>query len=92
VWLLIAHLAAPAGMGYGDVKFGVLLGLGIGVLAPVGVVLVGGLAVVLQVVVVGTRPLPAQRRGVVGCHEAPFGPALATAAILVIALIRGGGR
>ena len=32
--MLVTHLARPAGLGFGDVKFALLLGAGIGVLAP----------------------------------------------------------
>lgn len=91
-WLLIFHLVSPTGMGFGDVKFAALLGLGVGALTPIAAVLVAVVAVALQVVVVVARPLPAQRRSVVGRWEAPFGPALAVASILVVGLVaRGGG-
>jgi len=92
-WLLITHLVSPRGMGYGDVKFAVLLGLGVGVVAPFGAIVVAVAAVVVQGVVVATRPLPAQRKGLVGRRAAPFGPSLAMAAVgfvVVVTLLRGG--
>ena len=60
--LLLVHLVSPAGLGFGDVKYGALIGAGVGVATgPAAVVLVFMLAAVVQLVVVWWRPLPAQR-------------------------------
>lgn len=94
-WLLVVHLIAPTGLGFGDVKYAVLLGVGVGAIAPVGVVLVLIGSVVVHAVVMVARPLPAQRTGLVEAGVAPYGPALAVAAvgfvIVVIGLRSGGG-
>ena len=57
----MVHLASPTGFGYGDVKFGVLVGLGLGVLRPgLGIVVFVDGALV-QLAVAWCRPWPAQR-------------------------------
>lgn len=91
-WFLVIHLATPTGLGFGDVKFAVLLGLGIGVAAPGAVVLAMFLAVVIQVGICLVRPLPAQRSGLLRRREAPFGPALTSASLLVVLAVAVGGR
>jgi leader peptidase (prepilin peptidase) / N-methyltransferase len=76
---LLLHLATPAGFGFGDVKFGVLLGLGLGVVNPGLVLVVFASAAVLQLIVARSRPWPAQRKARVDRRSAPFGPSLAIA-------------
>lgn len=76
--LLVLHLAAPGGLGLGDVKLGVVLGGGLGaahpVLAPVG--LLAGILVALVARVVRRR-----------WHgPEPFAPALAAGAIVTLGL------
>lgn len=90
-WLLVVHLVSPTGLGFGDVKFAVLLGVGIGAIAPIGVVLVLVGSVVVHAVVMLVRPLPAQRCGVVDRWAAPYGPALAITAVGFVIVTVGFG-
>ena len=72
--MLSVHLARPEGLGFGDVKFGLLLGAGIGVVAVPLVLpayLVAAVAHAVVCVVVRARG-----------RLVPFGPALAGASIL----------
>jgi leader peptidase (prepilin peptidase) / N-methyltransferase len=88
----VIHVLSPAGFGYGDVKFGVLVGLGLGLVRP-GIGLVVFLtAALLQLVVAAVRPWPAQRQPDATRAAAPFGPVLAIAAVgwLVVVLVSGG--
>jgi leader peptidase (prepilin peptidase) / N-methyltransferase len=89
----VMHVLSPSGFGYGDVKFGVLLGLGLGLVRP-GIGLVVFLtAALLQLVIAAVRPWPAQRQPDATRAAAPFGPVLAIAAVgwLVVVLVSGGG-
>jgi len=88
-WMLIVHLVSPHGMGFGDVKFGLLLGCGVGLATPVGVVIVFAVAAIVQGLVMVGRWLPAQRLGITGPRSAPFGPALAVASILFVVVVTG---
>ena len=81
--LLVLHLASPRGMGFGDVKLGLLLGVLVGVRSA-GLVLpalllagvLGGLVGVVQMV-------RRRRRDV----TLPFGPFLVAGAVLALALV-----
>lgn len=91
VLLLVPHLVYPRGMGFGDVKLAILMGLFLGwlgwtedhpVAGPLQLVLYGLMLGCLLGVVFGvTTSLITKRRG-----EFPFGPALALAC-LAIALL-----
>ena len=74
--LLVAHSARPDGLGFGDVKFGIFLGAGIGVVAAPLVVPAYLLAAVAHAVTCVVRR--AQGRLI------PFGPALAGASIIAV--------
>ena len=90
----VVHLVSPEGLGFGDVKYGVLLGAGVGAATrPGAAVAVFALAMVVQLVVVWWRPLPAQRVPGASRRAAPLGPALALAAVgwVVVSLISEGG-
>jgi leader peptidase (prepilin peptidase)/N-methyltransferase len=89
----VVHVLFPGGFGFGDVKFGVLIGLGLGVVRPGVGVAVFVTAALLQLVVATTRPWPAQRLPGADRAAAPFGPAVATAAVgwVVVLLLLGGG-
>ena len=90
----LVHLVSPEGLGFGDVKYGALIGAGVGAATrPGAVVLVFALAMVVQVVVVWLRPLPAQRVPGADRRAAPLGPAMALAAVVwvVVSLILEGG-
>jgi leader peptidase (prepilin peptidase)/N-methyltransferase len=86
--LLVPHLAYPRGMGFGDVKLALLMGLLLGwlgwapddeVLGPVRLVLYALMLGCLTGVVFGIgHAAVTRRRG-----EFPFGPALAVACIVV---------
>ena len=92
--LLLVHLVSPAGLGFGDVKYGALIGAGVGVATgPAAVVLGFMLAALVQLIVVWWRPLPAQRMAGSDRRTAPLGPALAAAAgvwVLVSLISKGG--
>jgi leader peptidase (prepilin peptidase) / N-methyltransferase len=92
--LLLVHLVSPAGLGFGDVKYGALIGAGVGVATgPAAVVLVFLLTAVVQLLVVWWRPLPAQRMAGSDRRSAPLGPAMAVAAgvwVLVSLISKGG--
>jgi leader peptidase (prepilin peptidase) / N-methyltransferase len=74
--LLVLHLAAPAAMGFGDVKLAAALGAGLGVLEP-------ALAVAALAVASGLALAAAvwKRRSAI-----PFGPALVTGGAVSLAL------
>jgi Type IV leader peptidase family len=88
----VMHVASPRGLGFGDVKYGVLVGLGVGVERPGLTLVVFVSAALLHVVVTWWRPWPVQRRPHVRCGAAPFGPSLAAASIgwVVVVLVSGG--
>jgi len=81
--LFLAHLVYPAGMGFGDVKLALLMGLYLGWLAPDGlravtlVLLALMIGCVLGVVVGGGLMLVRRKNAAF-----PFGPALAASTIL----------
>ena len=87
--LLLPHLAYPRGMGFGDVKLAIVMGLYLGwvgwsddlpVAGPVRLVLYGlMLGCVLGVVFGLLSRLVTRRKG-----EFPFGPALAAACLVVV--------
>jgi hypothetical protein len=74
--LLLTHLVSPAGMGFGDVKAGAVLGAGLGLLA-------GALAPLTLVIglALGAGYGLARRAGSI-----PLGPALVAGALLALAL------
>lgn len=80
--LLAAHLWRPDGMGFGDVKYSTLLGVGIGTIAVPLVLSAYLLASVIQAAVcIAARA---------GARPVPFGPALAVGSIatVIVALTR----
>jgi leader peptidase (prepilin peptidase) / N-methyltransferase len=77
-FLLIAALAYPAGMGMGDVKLALLIGAGLGVVTPVGL-MIGMLAGLIPGVVLLARHGRAARK-----MPFPFGPCLAAGAIVAL--------
>lgn len=89
VALLVPHLVYPRGMGFGDVKLALLMGLYLGwvgwepqhpVAGPVSHVLYGLMLGCIMGVVFGVgHQLVTRRRG-----EFPFGPALALACLVVL--------
>lgn len=86
--LALMHLLSPAGLGFGDVKFGVLLGAGIGYAGRPGAgLLVLVSAGLLQLIVVWARPWPVQRHQGAVRGAAPFGPSLAAAAVGWVMLV-----
>ena len=76
--LLVAHLVYPRGMGFGDVKLALVLGLMLGWIDPY-LVLLGLIGGCLLGVVVGVGFFAARRRS-----EFPFGPALAASTVAVV--------
>jgi leader peptidase (prepilin peptidase) / N-methyltransferase len=92
--LLLVHLVSPAGLGFGDAKYGALIGAGVAVATgPAAPVLVFLLTAVVQLVVLWWRPLPAQRMAGSDRRSAPLGPAMAVAAgvwVLVSLISKGG--
>ena len=82
--LLIPHLVSPRGMGFGDVKLGLVLGLALGWLSPTGtgvitLVFAGAVLGMVLGVLLGL----VFRAGWRGTF--PLGPALALGAVIVIA-------
>ncbi len=94
--LLVVHLAAPHGLGLGDVKLAVLLGGAIGWLGPVSLATVElviwavigasglGLMVGLAGAVANRRGRPDGFAGSLRRRAIPFGPSLSTAALGVV--------
>ena len=91
--LMVMHVASPRGLGFGDVKYGLLVGLGVGVVRSGLTLAVFLSAAVLHIAVVWWRPWPAQRLPQARPDVAPFGPSLAAASIgsVVVVLVSGGG-
>ena len=88
VALFIPHLVYPKGMGFGDVKLAILLGLVLGwfgwsdefpVLGPVQLVIFGMIAGMIAGILCGVL-LPMIRRG----RVFPLGPGLAVGTVLVV--------
>jgi len=84
---LLAHLFRPNGLGFGDVKYGALIGAGLGALTPVLVLLAYVLAVPAHAAALRWRWWPAQRQAHAPCGVAPFGPALALGAALALLIV-----
>lgn len=89
VLLLLPHLAYPRGMGFGDVKLALVMGLYLGwlgwsedlpILGPIRLVLYGLMLGCALGVVFGMISRLLTRRG----GEFPFGPALAAACLIVV--------
>ena len=77
--LLLGHLVRPEGLGFGDVKFGCLVGAGLGTLALSSVVIAYLVSVLLHMALcVWIR---AGRRAV------PFGPALSVSAFVTMSVV-----
>ncbi len=88
----VGHLFSPAGLGRGDVKLGVTLGLALGWVAPTPVdsvmlVLLAFFAASLLGTLQGAVLLIVRRRSA----PYPFGPALAAGAAAVVLLSRRAG-
>ncbi len=86
-FLFIPHLVSPRGMGFGDVKLGLILGLYLGwfgtsLLDVVNLVLVGALIGCVLGIVLGLVVNAARRRR----GAFPFGPALAAGTMAVVLL------
>jgi leader peptidase (prepilin peptidase)/N-methyltransferase len=79
--LLVTHLVSPAGMGFGDVKAGAVLGAALGLLDPQ----IALLALVLGLTSAATWGLARRARSVA------FGPALVVGALLAMVLARLAG-
>lgn len=77
--LLLGHLVRPEGLGFGDVKFGCLVGAGLGMLAISSVVIAYLVSVLLHVAL--CVAIRAGRRAV------PFGPALTVSAFLTVSVV-----
>ena len=80
--LLLTHLVSPAGMGFGDVKAGAVLGAALGLIDPQ----VALLALVLGLASAAAWGLARRARSVA------FGPGLVTGALLALAIGRAAGR
>ncbi|HEX8581910.1 MAG TPA: prepilin peptidase [Acidimicrobiales bacterium] len=78
--LFLPHLVYPRGMGFGDVKLALVLGLLLGWIDPY-LVLLGLIAGCVLGVVAGLATVAVRRR-----REFPFGPALAASTIAVVLL------
>jgi leader peptidase (prepilin peptidase)/N-methyltransferase len=83
--LLVLHLASPSGMGFGDVKLGLLLGVLVGS-QSVGLVLWALIVAGLAGAVAGVVLMLRHRRWHV---TLPFGPCLVAGAVLVLAIGAG---
>jgi len=77
-FLLIAALAYPAGMGMGDVKLALLLGVALGRVAPVAL-MIGMVTALLPAVVLFARHGQAARK-----MGIPFGPFLALGGVIAL--------
>jgi leader peptidase (prepilin peptidase) / N-methyltransferase len=78
LFLLLAAVAYPAGMGMGDVKLALLLGAMLGRTVPVGLMLGMVIALVPSVILLARHGAKARKMGF------PFGPFLALGAILAL--------
>jgi leader peptidase (prepilin peptidase)/N-methyltransferase len=76
--LLVAALAYPAGMGMGDVKLALLLGVALGITVPVAM-MVGMIAALVPSIVLYTRHGSAARK-----MKIPFGPFLALGGVVAL--------
>ena len=79
--LLVVHLISPAGMGFGDVKAGTVVGAGVGLLGATAAVL----ALVVALFAGAAWALAGHRRSV------PLGPGLVVGAVLATAGVVGWG-
>ncbi|MEO7836734.1 MAG: prepilin peptidase [Acidimicrobiales bacterium] len=79
--LLVIHLVSPAGMGFGDVRLAGLIGMALGWLS-LGHVLVGLFLAFLAAAVIGVALIVIGVKG--RKDKVPFGPFLATGAMLAI--------
>ena len=79
LFLGLAWFVSPAGMGLGDVKLGLLLGVGLGKLVAVALVFTFAGTTLLSLVLLVLRGLTARKA------TFPFGPFLATGAVLALA-------
>ena len=84
--LLVLHLVSPAGLGFGDVKLGLLLGLYLGAVR-LSLVLWG---LLLARWSASSSPCPVAVRARNRHASIPFGPALAAGTVLALLLGRGG--
>jgi leader peptidase (prepilin peptidase)/N-methyltransferase len=83
--LLVLHLASPRGMGFGDVKLGLLLGVLVGS-QSVGLVLWALIVAGLAGAIAGVALMLRHRRWHV---TLPFGPCLVVGAVLVLVVGAG---
>jgi leader peptidase (prepilin peptidase)/N-methyltransferase len=81
--LLVLHLASPRGMGFGDVKLGLLLGVVVGARTAALVLPALVLAGVLGALVGVVQMVRRRRRDVM----LPFGPFLVAGTVLALALV-----
>jgi leader peptidase (prepilin peptidase)/N-methyltransferase len=79
--LLVIHLAKPAGMGFGDVRLGGLVGLNVGFLG-IRAVVVALLVAFLLVALTGGAFVALGRAG--RHAQVPFAPFLAAGALLTV--------
>jgi len=89
VLLFVPHLLYPKGMGFGDVKFALVMGLYVGWLACSAFAAAYAVLIALVIgcalgAVLGIGVMVLQRRG--RREPFPFGPALAASALLVVLL------
>jgi len=78
--LLALHLASPGGIGFGDVKLGAVLGLGLGVAHPV----LGALALLTACVAAVARRAAVRRWRT----PEPFAPAMAAGVVVALLVAR----
>jgi leader peptidase (prepilin peptidase)/N-methyltransferase len=81
--LLALHLASPRGMGFGDVKLGLVLGVLVGA-RSVGLILPALLAAGVLGALAGVVQMVRRRRRDV---TVPFGPFLAAGSVLALVLV-----
>jgi leader peptidase (prepilin peptidase)/N-methyltransferase len=78
LFLLVAALAYPAGMGMGDVKLALLLGVALGATVPVAM-MIGMVAALVPSIVLYARHGSAARK-----MKIPFGPFLAFGGVVAL--------